>query len=318
MKTKSGKRLKADLKVRMFIVFLVLSLLFWFLIKLSKTYTAAVGFDVNYTNVPAMKVFQQASTAELTVSLKTSGFNLLKYKLKRNAIQVDLNKVAYKSGIDYYYLPNNHLLELRQQLAIDTEVKRVLLDTVFVTLGVNKAKKVPVRLNGDVQFKLGYNIVDQLYLKPDSVLVSGPSTLIDTIHEVLTKNFEEKEIFSNLNLIIELQGFSNKNIQISNTSISLIAEVDKFTEGSLKVPFEVINLPEGIMITTFPKEISVVFRVGLSNYNKINSENLKVICDFALTEKHQIEYLIPQLKEQSSFISSVRFEPSKIEFLIEK
>ena len=318
MKAKSVKRLKADLKIRMFIVFMVLSLLFWFLIKLSKTYTAAVVFDVKYTNVPAMKVFQSASTSEFTVSLKSSGFNLLRYKLKRNKIQVDLNRVAYKSGVDYYYLPNNHLLGFRQQLAVDTEIKRVQLDTVFIKLGVNKSKKVPVRLNGNIQFKLGYNYVDQLFLAPDSVLVSGPSTLIDDITEVNTINFEKKEVFSDIDETVKLQSFANQNILISSTDITLSAAVDKFTEGVLKVPFEVLNLPKGVVISTFPKEISVVFKVGLSNYNKINSENLKVVCDFLQTEKHQIDYLIPKLKEQSSFISSVRFEPSKIEFLIEK
>ncbi|MCK5815877.1 MAG: hypothetical protein KAH07_08030 [Flavobacteriaceae bacterium] len=318
MKARSVKRLKADLKLRVFTVFLVLSLLFWILIKLSKTYTTELVFDVKYTNIPAAKVFQSASTTTFTVSLKSSGFNLLKYKLKQNTIQVDINKVTYKSGSDYYYLPNNHLLGLQKQLTVDTEIKRVQLDTVFIKMGFNKLKKVPVRLNGDIQFKLGYNFVNQFFLVPDSVSVSGPSKLIDDIHEVNTVTFKKKEVSSNINEIIKLQTFANQNILISSTNITLSAAVDKFTEGTLKVPFKVVNLPEGVSISTFPKEISVVFKVGLSNYNKINSENLKVVCDFSQTEKHQIDYLIPTLKEQSSFISSVRFKPSKIEFLIEK
>ena len=43
-----------------------------------------------------------------------------------------------------------------------------------------------------------------------------------------------------------------------------------------------------------------------------------IVCDFKESEENELNYLIPRLKQQSPLISSVRFVPNKIEFLIEK
>lgn len=318
MTAKNNKRLKANLKVRMFFVFLVLSVLFWSLIKLSKTYTTNIVFDANYINIPENKVFQSSAVSELTASVKSSGFNLLGYKLTRRKLDIDLNSLSYKSGNSYYYLTNNHLSELRLQLNVESSIERISLDTIFVSLGSNKIKKVPIELNAKIQFKLGYNFVGKMKLTPDSILVSGPESILDTIHKIVANGLELKEVSKNISQTVVLKQFSNKNLIYSNNEVLLTAAVDKFTENTLTVPFEVINVAEDLKLTTFPKEIQVIYKVGLTNFSKISAKNIKVVCDFKLSEEHNLDYLIPSLLEQSSLISSVRFVPSKIEFLIEK
>lgn len=318
MVEKNNKRLKANLKIRMFLVFLVLSLLFWTLIKLSKAYTTDVVFDVNYKNIPANKVFQSSVISEITASVKSSGFNLLKYKINRKKLNIDLSGFSYKSGLTYYYLPNNHLSELRFQLTVDSSIERISIDTIFVSLGQNKVKKVPVELNAEIQFKLGYNFVGEILMQPDSVLVSGPASLIDTIYKVVTHEISLKEVSGNIERNVSIHSFNNENVILSNSQVELFAEIDRFTEGTLNVTFEVINIPDDVKIITFPKEVAVIYKVGLSNFSKITTENMKVVCDFKQTEEHNQDYMIPALLEQSSLISSVRFVPAKIEFLIEK
>jgi hypothetical protein len=318
MTTKSNKRLKANLKVRVFLIFLVLSVLFWTLIKLSKTYTTNVVFHTNYVNIPKNKVFQSSTVSEIAAAVKSSGFNLLSYKLKPRNLDIDLNNLSHKSGNLYYFLPNNYLADLRLQLNLESAIERVSLDTLFVSLGSNKLKKVPVELNAEIQFKLGFNFVEDLILNPDSVTVSGPASIIDTIYKIVTDRVELKEVSNNILHSVKLSNFKNDNITRSVEAITFKAEVDKFTENTLLVPFEVINISQDLKITTFPKEIKVIYKVGLTNFNKITSDNIKIVCDFEQSKKHNLNYLIPSLLEQSSFISSVRFVPNKIEFLIEK
>ena len=50
--------LKNNKKLRVFLLFLFLSILFWSLIKLSKEYIAEVEFDLVYSDVPNNKLIQ--------------------------------------------------------------------------------------------------------------------------------------------------------------------------------------------------------------------------------------------------------------------
>jgi len=78
MAAKSKKRLKTNLKLRVFFVFFSLSVVLWLLINLSKSYTSDVEFDVKYINLPTDKVLQSTPIDKLDASVVSTGFNLLR------------------------------------------------------------------------------------------------------------------------------------------------------------------------------------------------------------------------------------------------
>lgn len=315
---RNSKKIKSNLRLRMFVVFLVFSFLFWMLIKLSKIYSSEVTFDIEYINLPSGKVFQSSLISTVNASLRSNGFSIIKHKFNVKKLKFDVSNLAFKSGRKYYYLPNNHLTELKLQLDDETHIERIAQDTIFLNLGLKMVKRVPVELDVNIEFKLGYNFVDAIKIVPDSVDIMGPDVVLDTIYKILTSPIELLEVSNTINSTVDLIKFKNLGLTYSSSEINLVADVDKFTEGSLTVPFEILNLPVKYSITTFPKEVEVIYIVGLSNFSKINKENMRVLCDFKKSRDNKLNYLIPKLKQQSPLISSVRFVPSKIEYLIEK
>lgn len=318
MNKRKNKRVKVNFKIKTFLIFLSLTLLFWILIKMSKTYTSDVVFDLKYENLATIHTLQSEPIKEITASVSSTGFNLISYKLKNKIITVDLSKMIQDNKSKYYYLPNNHLSEFQNQLVVETKIDRFLVDSIFFNLGKNKSKKVPVELKGEVKFKLGYNFVNQILISPDTITINGPEMQLDTIYSINTEMLKLSEVSSRINKKVSLVAFNSDKISISNTEVLITAEIDKFTEGSLMLPFEIVNLPSNYRITTFPNEVEVIYQVGLSNFNKINKENTKVICDYSDSEKNSLTYLIPKLKQQSKLITSVKIVPEKVEFLIEE
>ncbi|MCF6279143.1 MAG: hypothetical protein L3J14_02230 [Flavobacteriaceae bacterium] len=288
------------------------------LIKLSKTYSSEVVFRVEYSNLEVAKALQSEPIKEITASIVSTGFNMISYKLRKKKITIDLSSISHRKGSKYYYLPNNHLPELQNQLDAETQVERVFQDSIFFHLGINKTKKIPIELDVDFQFKLGYNYVGEILLSPDSIQITGPETQLDTIHKLITEKLKLLEVSAKINTKIGLQISKYDKISFSETEVLVTVKVDKFTEGSLTVPFNILNLPSNYSITTFPDEVKVIYQVALSNFNKITKENTKVICDFKNSENNGLTYLIPKLQAQSGLITSVRIVPDKIEFLIEK
>ncbi|WP_456376225.1 CdaR family protein [Lutibacter sp.] len=316
---KSSMSISNKRKVKVFLFILVLTSIIWLLIELSKTYTSSTIFEVQYTNIPSKKLLQNTSKSEITVTLKAPGFSLLKYKIKKQLLYLNLNYVI-KNDSNYYLLSNNQLAYLSEQLSSDTEVINVLNDTIFVELDNNKSKKVPVNPSLDIKFKLGYNLIDKLKIKPDSILITGPEKYVDSIKEVTTEIVKIKDVYKNISLkLVVNQPAKNTNVTFSAKEVSVIGKVDKFTEGSFIIPVTLINIDEGVKVNTFPKEIEVVYQAGLSNFSKITKNSFLIVYDFQQYKNDTlIKYLTPIIEQKSAFISTLKINPSQIEFLIQK
>lgn len=313
----NNKGLKIGFKINTFIVFLVLSLLFWVLIKLSKTYSDEVTFKLNYINLPTNKVMQVEPLKKVHAIIQSTGFNLLSYNFKPKTLLVDLSAIKqYKNR--YYYLPNNHLTSFKSQLETETQINSVKTDTIFFILGQNISKKIPVILDANLQFKLGYDYDEAIQLIPDSIVVSGPKLQIDTLKFLKTHFLELKNISSKIDKKVKLNTSKYSDLKFSLDETRILLNVDKYTEGSIKIPFKVINVPKNYTITTLPKEVQVIYKVGLKNFSKITAESFKIECDYQLTDNNNLTYLKPVVVQKPILIRSIKLKPDKIDFLIEE
>jgi hypothetical protein len=316
---KSNLTLKNNRKTKVFVFFLILTSIIWLLIELSKTFTSTAVFKIEYKNLSSDKLVQVMPITKVETAIKAPGFSILKRKIKPQKITFNLNNLL-KKGTSYYILPNAQLSNLNAQLTGETEIISVLKDTIFIEIGSNSTKKVPVIPEADVQFKLGYNFIEKLKVVPDSIIISGPKKYIDSINSISTTHLKLYDVYKNIATELSLVIPDNtKNVELSVNKVKLSGEIDKFTEGSFKIPVKIINQPEGVEVNPFPKQIEVVFQAGLSNFNKINENSFLVVFDYKQYENDTTtQFLTPVVMQKSKHISSVKINPSHIEFLLQK
>lgn len=309
--------LKNNKKLRVFLLFLFLSILFWSLIKLSKEYIAEVEFDLSYSDVPQNKLIQNEPDEKVTLTLRTVGFKLLNYGFKRRVLDYSLSEISRKNGSLYFSETRSNINFLQAQLSAETVVLNIEPDTLFFDLGVKKSKKVSIESRVDFQFKTGFNFVKPYELSANEITISGPEKLIDTIDNILTEPFEVQNISESFEQKIKLIS-PNESVVLSSDEIVVSGEVDKITDGSYTIPFEIINLPRNVIISTYPKEVKVVYQVALKDFNKIPENSFRVQCDYRQTEDNGLDYLIPKIVDKPEIIHDVKIVPNKIEFLIKK
>lgn len=322
MKTRTAsaiKSLKNNRKIKIFLFFLVLSSLIWMLIELSKTYVTTVAFDVEYTNLSKGNLVQKRPVSTVELTIKGQGFTLLKYKAKKHKILLNLNNI-YKLNSVSYILPNKQITLLNSQFTNGIEVVAVLKDTIFIELGRSISKRVPVIPNLEIHYKAGYNLVETLIISPDTVLVTGAKKFIDSITGLETSPLKLDNVFENIEMVLDLKSpFKKNQIIISTNKVKIFGKVDKFTEGTFKIAATIINVPEGIKVITFPKEIEVIYQAGLSNFSKITKNDLWVVFDYKQYENDSlITYLTPVILQKSDYIYSLKINPPQLEFLIQK
>jgi len=170
-----------------------------------------------------------------------------------------------------------------------------------------------------MNFKVGYNLIKELKIIPDSIQISGPKTSLDSISEISTNILVLNEVYTDIKEVLKLKIPKIKNISMETVSVTVIGEVDKFTEGRFTLPVIIINKPEGVKISPFPKEIEVIFQAGLSNFSKIKKSNITVVFDYLQYKNDSlVRYLTPIVEQKSDLISTLKIHPSQIEFLIQK
>ncbi|UAM98949.1 YbbR-like domain-containing protein [Polaribacter litorisediminis] len=313
MKTKSKKIPKT------FISFLIISFLIWFLITFSKEYVTVVTYPVSYENIPQNKLLQETPISAIDISIKASGFKILRTKFKNKVIQLEASELQKKKAENFYLLPRNQTNKIQKQLLSGVVLQEIIQDTIYLNLGVLSSKKVAIKPNLEINFHIGYDLLDEISVKPDSIVISGPEAKLQKINYLNLKKLSLKDVktdFSKQVAIINPE--AQNSLHINKLKVTIAGKVDKFTEGVLQIPFTIKNLPENTSLTILTEKVEIVYIVALSNFAKVSEASFKVECDFAISEKNNLGYLIPKVIAKPNFIKSFKIVPAKIDFLIQK
>jgi hypothetical protein len=304
-----------DKKAKLFLIFLALSFFFWFLSKLSKDYTTSINLNVHYINQPKDKKIFINDNQKLTLTIKSSGFGLLKNTFKKN-VDIDLSQANITNKKAIVNL-KEQIAQLQEQLGEQIQIIHIQPEKLAFDFGKLNSKKVKVIPNLSLSYKSGYYLTKPVKITPDSIKISGPKEIIDTIQHIYTQELNLKELQDNFSEDLKISKQQNKNIKYNTDKVHITGIVEKNTEGEINLPFQVINT-NGANIKTFENKVKAKYKVSLKNYDKVKASDFQVICDYAKTKKDSLDYLIPEVRKKSNLVTEVELTPKKIEYLILK
>ncbi len=310
-------------KAFVFSFFLLLSMIFWFMNALSKNYTTDVKYPVIYRKFPDNKILVGDLPDYLTLNVNAHGYTLLRYSLGTRHIPLVFNVRSFymnqASGKDssVYYIETRYARDyFAKQLSSEFQILEIKPDSLYFRFAKVVSKKLPVHS------QLVYNLGKQLILKqgpvldPDSVTVSGPDYIVDTLIELNTKNTDVGLIQQSNSMKVDLAKIKNTKLIHEQVTASFV--VEKFTEKMLEIPIDVMNMPDSARLKTFPHTIQVTCRVGLSDYDKLQPSMFTATVDFNEALAGLSNKIIVEVTRQPEFIRSLKYFPRTVEYLIEK
>ena len=317
--TKKNKNIKLksvqEKRLNVFVLFLFLSFLISLLVKLSNNYTQTLNFEFSPTGLKSNEVIISEVPKSINVTISGRGFELLKYYIEKPVIEVDFSQLR-KNNTQYVWSESEQLDKIINHFDSKIVVKSINPDTVFFPFDSQFIKKVPVMVIVNPTFAVGFDLIDDFRSSPDSITVTGPESMLKIINSVSTKKIELNEINSAVDFSVELNiSPSLSQLNFSHQSVSVVANVGKFTEGMVNVPVTIVNVPEDLIINFFPKEISVVFYSSLEAYANINEADFIVECDFNLLTADN-NYLNPVLVKQPLDVKTAQLKITQLEFII--
>ena len=319
--TKQKTRLKTRLAI--FGFFFVVASILWYLNKLTYEYSTEISFPLKVQNMPSGKVLVGDPPKHIPLQIKGFGYILVRYKLGAalSPISIDLEQVPLmslkNSETKHFVLTSTLRNVIANQLQGHLELGGIGIDTLHFEFAEMIQKKVEVKLDLSYTLERQHLLSNPITLSPDSIVLSGPKTLLDTINSIYTEPLKRSNLSSTYTAMVPVNDI--KQLGRSHRKVTLCIPVEKYTEANISTSIEVRNLPDSLRLILLPKMVTVKCNVLVSKYRKLLEGGVVVpYVDFNELNSRASNKLHVKVKTEPYSVKVIEINPKNIDYLIEK
>ena len=314
------KRSNDKRKINIFLIFLLCSFLAWLVSKLSETYVDRTTFDLENVNVPDSLLLADNTIKNVDVRLRASGFQFLGLNYNRKNIRIDLSAMTQNQS-NFYITQLDFRKQIESQLSASMTLMEIDRDTLLLDFYKLESKEVPVSPNINLNPAQNYLVEGKLAIEPALIYITGPKKELDLVNSVSTSEVELNEISEDFSILVELVLPEDlKNSELSEEKVRISGNVYRFSEKVIKIPVEVINLPEGTQIKTFPSTLEVLCKARIDRLKDIGPSDFKIVANFQeqQEQRDKNKNLQVSLIEEPSDVYSVQLLKNEVEFILKR
>ena len=314
MKTQQILKNTTSKNYKAYLLFLVLTLILWFAIQLTKTYKFQSELIIHLSNIPKPIVLD-SSEQNVILDINSNGFKLWRYSFFNKKLSIDYNE--FQKDSFQLKLSSNKLKNIISK-SYELSPEEISLDQMTFNFDYQKkeTKLVPINTNLKLDFTSGYNTIEALRLSPDSVIISGSEEDLKNVNFVDTKKKEIKNVNDTLKGNVQLIK-PNSNVEISLESVEYYLPVERYSEKALMVDIETVNIPDSLDVSVFPNQAKVSFLVAIKSFDKVSEIDFKVVCNY--NERYQEDaIMIPKLVASPNYILNPKLHIRKVDYLVKQ
>lgn len=301
-------------RFRFFLFFLLLSFTFWTSTKLSNTYIVEESFSIIWTNIPN-GIIPSSENQQMNVSISASGIEILIYRLINKSINISLSQADFSREKGLIDLRGQEFF-IQKQFFENTKLN--ILNPLFLEFKFSRLEEKVFTVVPQIEINLraGYLIDSSLKVTPDSILVRGPKSILDTLNSIQSESIIADDLYENFRKKVSLR--SIPEIQLSESKVTLEVAVSRYTEKEFLLNVEVINLPLGTRVKLFPPKAKVRVTLPLSVLRTIKASDFNLVVDYNNIFKDAEKKLDLIMIRRPSSVKKVILEPKKVNYLIRK
>ena len=299
-----------------FLMFLMMSTVFWVLTTLNETYEAEVEVRLEIADVPANTVITEDLPDTIRVVVRDKGFNIMKYLYVDNMPVVRLPFQMYSGQHNHGGITSAELQKiLRPRFGETCTILAFKADHLDFYYSHGSQKKVPLIFGGTASAKPNFYVMD-VKIVPDSVVVMASKDALDTINAYYTEAVEIDDLDKSITKEVPLARVVGAKTNISNAKVRAV--VDRLTETKVTVPITAIHLPAQALLKTFPGRVDVKVSVGMAMASRLRPEQFSVVADyFDLAERSPKEKLPIRIASKPDYVLKAWLTVREVDYVIE-
>jgi hypothetical protein len=263
-----GSKLVTKEGVMVFVFAYLIAMSLWFAVNLNGNFNISVNMPLEIGDIPSDLALTDNLPEYVEVSLSGTALPLIGLYNNPPTIPIDVDDSEV-----------NLFNQVRQQMNSYQEVEVSKVEPILVSVNLEQkiTKKVPIKLNWDLEFETRFGLISEPVISPDSISVTGAISQMNAINEwVIDDTLKLSGVKDDIAQVIPISN-SNPLLDISLDETSLMANVSEFTENEVSVYIRTRNLPRGQNITYNPSSIVIRYDVPLEQFSEIQNETPYVV-----------------------------------------
>jgi len=248
------------------------------------------------------------------VSVRGKGWDLLGVMFNSD-LSYDLNLLNLRKDTRIYTMQGiSDRLKLPQNISITS----VSPDSININFDNSLAKTVPVINNVEIDLKSFYQIVGNPEITPDSVVISGPTSVISKIKSVSTEYKKFEKVSENLSVTVKLLDSLGNNLKIDPSFVTINYTVELAADKEFNdVDVEIINVPQDREVLLVPPKMNISIRSGVQQLSKLNPIDIRAEIDFKDIENDTLGYVTPIIVLPPKF-NVINQTPERFQYIIKR
>lgn len=302
-----------------FFLFLALSIVLWQFTNLAKPISVNKAVKVRF-EVPKND-YQLISDSILSIDTRVTATGLrLLFNSPYNKIYSLSTESMIESNNEFYLIPSDVESQLQKTFGEAIAIEKIFAAELKIPLARIASKKVPVSPNISLSFKQNYILKGDLILKPDSVKISAPETILKDISSINTVALKLDNLTESVNQPLAID-FSQLGLSsIEQEKVVVNAEVVRFSEMVYEVPILLPEFENGMRLAVFPSNAQVVCKASADVLKALDSGAFGVTVDFDFSQS--LDSLPSRLPLKFSYSPSnvleVFFSNDRVNYILEK
>lgn len=291
----------------------IFSVFIWLYINLSQSYIIDLNVPLNI-KLSGKQAMGNEMPSSIDITVKGKGWDLISLMLSKSAaFNLDLTNYKRDTRI-------STIQEIRNLLNIPNTISVINIypDTLEITFDNLTEKMVKVKNNISVNPKEGYIIIGNPIITPDSVKITGATSVLSKIKFISTESLMLNDINANVTKTVRIKDTLPNIIKIEPKLVSVAFKIELAAEKEFDgVNVSVQGLPEDKEIIIIPPKIKLTFRGGVEQLSDISLENIIVSVDFKSVDKDSTGYVTPDI-ELPDNLNLIKYEPQQFQYIIKK
>lgn len=276
-------------KIVVFIGAYIMAVSLWFIVNLSGSFSLSLNVPVEPGNIPEDMALTEDLPEFVQVSISGDGWQLLNLYNDPPSVVINIEEDEI-----------NLFDQVRQRLSYLQEVDIAKVQPLILSVNMEPkvSKRVPIKINTDLQFQNRYGLVGQPSYAPDSITVTGAESKIAAIDLWEVRDtLRLRSIRDDISTKLPLKG-SGGVIELSEQEIEFEAEVSEFTEGETTVYIRTRGLPRGQNVNYNPSSVTIKFDVPIEQYSDIiNMQPYDVYVPYSKIVEDETGFVTPDIEQ---------------------
>jgi len=301
-------------KIRIFSI--LSALIIWLFVVSNNQFEHTLSIRLHVLNTPSGWVQKKSIPFRIKVLFLGKGRDLILYSLRPRSIELDLkgdtgDRTIRLSGQDVQRAVPQNLPSLISLRVIEPEAIEIQLDRYA-------EKKIPVIALLNLIPLDGYVQVGAARLKPDSIMVSGPKTFVDSIQTAVTVEKTVPNLLKEISGKIDLASPPRENVSYSAEFVHFEADIQGLGERSIsEIPVQIVNSPPEAHAVPLPSKVTVKLRGGVKVLSRLKREDIQVTLDYQRAGRYP-EGRMPATIQVPFELAIIDVDPALFEIVLEQ